>query len=215
MDVTKHDPPCIEAFDGPHNGQISSIWAHGHSGAGMALAIPTPGNNDMMTLVMASLIPVLGSLSRKRSHSESPGQYSSPLPKHGHFEFLTPICNQPNLQTPKCPHHEFQTPSQPVFQQPPASPISIPAPGFELQVCLQEFAELEAADMTPFEITLCAEDFTPNIIALADESATIVIHNIMGATSGCLMKLKLFCRKWQTTYEQKLLSGNYITYELE
>ena len=69
--------------------------------------------------------------------------------------------------------------------------------------------------MTLFEITLHTEDFTPNIIALADESATIGIGNITGATSGRLMKLKLFCRKWQTTYEQKLLSGNYITYELE
>ena len=69
--------------------------------------------------------------------------------------------------------------------------------------------------MTPFEIMLRTEDFTPDIIALADELATIAIHNITGATSGRLMKLKLFCRKWQTTYEQKLLSGNYITYELE
>ena len=69
--------------------------------------------------------------------------------------------------------------------------------------------------MMPFEIALRTEDFTPNIIALAEESATIAIRNITGATSGHLMKLKLFCRKWQTTYEQKLLSGNYITYELE
>ena len=68
--------------------------------------------------------------------------------------------------------------------------------------------------MTPFEIMLHTEDFTPDIIALADESATIAIRNITGATNGCLMKLKL-CRKWQTTYEQKLLLGNYITYELE
>ena len=181
----------------------------------MASTIPTPGNNDMMTLVMASLIPVLGGLSRKRSRSESPGRYSSPLPKRGRFEFLTPIHNQPNLQTPKRPRREFQTPSRPVFQQPPPSPVSIPAPGFELRACLREFAELEAVDMTPFEIALRTEDFTPDIIALADESATIVIRNITGATSGRLMKLKLFCRKWQTTYEQKLLSGNYITYELE
>jgi len=69
--------------------------------------------------------------------------------------------------------------------------------------------------MMLFEIALQAEDFTPDIIALADESATIVIRNITGATSGHLMRLKLFCRKWQTTYEQKLLSGNYTTYELE
>ena len=177
--------------------------------------LPAPANNDMMTLVMASLIPVLGGLSRKRSRSESPSRYSSPLSKGAHFEFQTPICNQPNFQTPKRPHREFQTPRRPAFQQPPASPVSIPAPGFELRACLRDFAELEAVDMTPFEIALCAEDFTPDIIALADESATIAIRNITGATYGRLMRLKLFCRKWQTTYEQKLLSGNYTTYELE
>ena len=82
-------------------------------------------------------------------------------------------------------------------------------------MCLQEFAELEAVDMTPFEIALRMEDFTPDIIALVDELATIAIRNITGATYGRLMKLKLFCRKWQATYEQKLLSGNYTTYELE
>jgi len=166
----------------------------------------------MMALVMASLIPVLGGLSCKQSHSESPSQYLSPPPKHAHFEFQTPIRNQPNFQTLKHPHHEFQTPRRPEFQQPPASPVSVPAPGFELQVCLWEFAELEAVDMTLFEIALQAEDFTPDIIALADDSATIAICNIMGATSGCLMRLKLFCRKWQTTYKQKVHSGNYTTY---
>jgi len=169
----------------------------------------------MMALVMASLIPVLGGLSRKQSRSESPSQYLSPPPKHARFEFQTPIRNQPNFQTPKRPRHEFQTPRQPEFQQSPASPVSVPAPGFELRVCLREFAELEAVDMTPFEIALQVEDFTPDIIALADESATIAICNITGATSGRLMRLKLFCRKWQTTYEQKLLSANYTTYELE
>ncbi|EDR02066.1 uncharacterized protein LACBIDRAFT_332670 [Laccaria bicolor S238N-H82] len=201
-DITKHDPPCTEAFDGPRNGQISSIRARGRSGAGTMSTLPAPANNDMMTLVMASLIPVLGGLSRKRSHSESPSRYSSPLSKGARFEF-----------------HQFATSPiskpQSALAQPPASPISIPAPGFELRACLWEFAELEAVDMTPFEIALRAEDFTPDIIALADESATIVIRNITGATCGRLMRLKLFCRKWQTTYKQKLLSGNYTTYELE
>ena len=102
-----------------------------------------------------------------------------------------------------------------MFQQPPAFPVSIPAPGFELRACLWDFAELDTVDMTPFEIVLRAEDFTPDIIALANESATIVIRNITGATCGHLMRLKLFCRKWQTTYEQKLLLGNYTNYELE
>ncbi|EDR00505.1 uncharacterized protein LACBIDRAFT_334128 [Laccaria bicolor S238N-H82] len=140
-----------------------------------ASTVPTvsaPGNNDMMTLVMASLIPVLGGLSHKRSRSESPGRYSPPLPKRSRFEFQTPICNQPNVLTPKCPCREFQTPRPLEFHQPPASPVSVPAPGFELRVCLREFAELEAVDMTPFE-------------------------------------------KWQATYEQKLFSGNYTTYELQ
>lgn len=214
-DVTKHDPPCTEAFDGPRDGQISSIRARGHSGASTASTAFAPANNDMMTLVMASLIPVLGGLSRKRPRSESPGRYSPPLPKRPHSDLQTPIRNQPNVQTPKHPRREFQTPKRLAFQQPPASPVSIPAPGFELRVCLRDFAELEAVNMTPFEIALHEEDFTPDLIALADESATIAIRNITGATCGRLMRLKLFCRKWQTTYEQKLLSGNYTTYELE
>ena len=59
----KHDPPSTEAFDGPHNGHISSVRPHGHSGPTAEAVAPPPANNDMMALLMASLIPVISGLS--------------------------------------------------------------------------------------------------------------------------------------------------------
>ena len=75
--------------------------------------------------------------------------------------------------------------------------------------------EIKGVDMTQFKIPLCTEEYTPDIIALADESATAAICSITGATGGHLMRLKLFCKKWQTNYERNISSGSYLTYELE
>ncbi|KAF8804697.1 hypothetical protein BYT27DRAFT_7107079 [Phlegmacium glaucopus] len=231
-DVTKHEPPSTDAFDGVHDARVSSLRARGRAGpfAGPDLSLATPPsvNNDAMTLVMASLIPILGGLSRKRSHSDSdsPRRHAS--------------SSRQKLQSPKrlcygfrdSPSNPFQTPSQTSHNvQDPLhdstshhnnlhSPISsmpklVPAPGFELRACLRAFAELDGVDITPFEIALRLEDFTPDIIALADETASAVIRSITGVTNGRLMKLKVFCKKWQVDYEKNISSGDFTTYELE
>ena len=69
--------------------------------------------------------------------------------------------------------------------------------------------------MMQFESSLHVEEYTPDIIALADESATAAIRSITGATGGRIMKLKLFCKKWQANYERNISSGSYSIYELE
>ena len=90
----------------------------------------------------------------------------------------------------------------------------VPAPGFELRACLHDFAELESVDITSFEVALCIEDFTPNIITLADETASAAIHSITGVTNSWLMKFKVFCKNWQLDKKKKLHSGKFTTYEL-
>ena len=67
--------------------------------------------------------------------------------------------------------------------------------------CLWDFAELEGVDMAMFEVALLTEDYTPDMITLADELTTAAICSITGTTGGCISKLKLFCKKWQTDYE--------------
>ena len=90
----------------------------------------------------------------------------------------------------------------------------VPTPGFELRACLYDFAELESVNITSFEVALRLEDFTPNIIALADETTSTAIHSITGVTNGRLMKLKVFCKNWQLDYEKKLHFGKFTTYKL-
>ena len=170
-----------------------------------------------MALLMASLIPVIGGLSRKRSrsHSESPRRYASTshiqhsTPKRMRVELRTPKNIQSELYSPNPlrSHQDQQTPSH-------SHPSSVPAPGFELRACLRDFAELEGVDMAMFESALQSEDYAPDMIALADESATAAIRSITGATGGRTLKLKLFCKKWQTDYKRKISSGDYTTYEL-
>ena len=206
-----------EAFDGPRDGRIFTVCPRGKAGSSAAAQSSTPTGNDMMTLLMESLIPVIGGLSRKRSHShsESPRQHAST----SHIQHSTPKRVRLELQTPKHIQSELDSPKPPCshqYQQPPShgpSP-SVPAPGFELHACLRDFSELEGVDMAMFESALQAEDYTPDMIALADESATAAIRSITGATGGRVLKLKLFCKKWQTDYERKISSGDYTTYEL-
>ena len=100
---------------------------------------------------------------------------------------------------PKCTQSESQDAPTPSPNHSQSS--SVLAPGFELQACLWDFAELEGVNMAMFEVALLAEDYTPDMIALADESATAAICSITGTTGGCILKLKLFCKKWQTDYE--------------
>ena len=158
-------------------------WAHlfhqasGRSGPTAEVVAPPPANNDMMALLMASLIPVISGLSQKQSHSASPRRYASsskqpPTPKGPCYVFRTLNRNQPKLWTPR--HlHEVQTPrhDQPEFQSPKhaqlelqalASPPSVPAPGFELRACLRDFVEIKGVDMTQFKIPLCTEEYTPD-----------------------------------------------------
>jgi hypothetical protein len=178
-----------------------------------------------MTLVMASLIPILGGLSRKRSYSISPRKHdhlpkvvsssqSIQTPKRPRYTPHTPTRNATQVATPKRMHSDQQRTDQIASHQSPTAPTpaSIPAPGFELRACLRDFSEQENIDLMQFASALHAEDFTPDIIALADECASQTIRSITKVTSGRLMKLKLFCKKWQTDYERRI---NYTTYGLE
>ena len=88
----------------------------------------------------------------------------------------------------------------------------VPAPGFELRVCLHDFAEAEGVDMTKFEIPLSMEEYTPGHIPFAEDSDLRVIT---GAPGGRIVALKVFCCKWQIQYEEKIRSGSYTIYHPE
>ena len=113
-----------------------------------------------MAVIITSLIPLLGGLSRKQQHSESPVQGRS----HKHL-----CCESPHTSTsqnpmtpkrshrlypstPKCTHRAFDMSPQPTRISSPLHAIHspqpvalVPAPGFELRVCLHDFT---AADST-------------------------------------------------------------------
>ena len=66
------------------------------------------------------------------------------------------------------------------------------APGFELHVCLHDFAEAKGIDMTKFKISLSMEEYTSGHIPFAEDSD---LHVITGAPDGHIVALKVFCRK--------------------
>jgi hypothetical protein len=88
----------------------------------------------------------------------------------------------------------------------------IPAPGYELHVCLRDFAEHEGVDMTEFETPLSMEEYTPGRIPFAEDSE---LRAITGAPGGRIVALKVFCRKWQIQHEENIRSGLFTRYQPE
>jgi hypothetical protein len=180
-----------------------------------------------MAVIVASLIPLLGGLSQKRQYSESPSSDRS----HKRLRFESPRSStSQNLMTPKRSHHYVPLTPKRLHHGFSTSPLSaetssplraihspqpvamVPAPGFELRVCLRDFAEAEGVDMTKFEIPLSMEEYTPGRIPFAEDSD---LRAITGAPGGRIVALKVFCRKWQIQYEEKIRSGSYTIYHPE
>ena len=181
--------------------------------------MPNNPSNDLMTVIIASLIPLLGGLSQKQQYSEPPSSDWSY--KHLHFEsphssphsstsqnLMTPKRSHHYVPlTPKCLHHGFSTSplstgisSPPYAIYSPLLVVMVPAPGFELCVCLHDFAEAEGVDMTKFKIPLSMEEYTPGRIPFAEDSDLCVIT---GAPGGHIVVLKVFCHKWQIQYKER------------
>ena len=107
-------------------------------------------------------------------------------------------------------HVGISSPLHPVHSS--LSAVMLPAPGFELRVCLRDFARLEGVDMTEFEIPLSMEEYTPGHIPFAEDSK---LRAITGAPGGHIVALKVFCRNWQIQYEEKIRSGLFTLYQPE
>ena len=125
-------------------------------------------------LSLSSLIPLLGGLSQKWQYSESPSSDQS----HKCLCFELPCSStSQNLMTPKRSHHYVPLTPKHLHHGFSTSPLSaeissplhaihspqpvamVPAPGFELHVCLHDFAEAKGIDMTKFEIPLSMEEY--------------------------------------------------------
>lgn len=187
-------------------------------------AAPVNPGNDLMAIIIASLIPLLGGLSHKQQHSEPPVQGCSH--KHLYCESPRSLTSKNPMtpqrsrhlfpSTPKHIHHSFDTSPQPTgISSPPHaihSPVPValvPAPGLELHVCLHDFAAAETIDMTEFRVPLSMEEYTPGHILFAEDSD---LHVITGAPGGWLVALKIFFCSWQIQYKGKIMSGSYSIY---
>ena len=104
-----------------------------------------------------------------------------------------------------CPHNPLGSPHLPS----PLPVALVPAPAFELHVCLHEFTAVEGIDMTKFELPLSMEEYTPGHIPFAEDRD---LHEITGAPGGWLVVLKVFCCSWQIPYKEKIRSGSYSIY---
>jgi len=178
-----------------------------------------------MAVIVASLIPLIGGLSHKRQHSESPPQSLSHKRPRSASPHASTSQNAMTLirgprdfvpSTPKRIRHGFNTSpprTSPLHSIHSSTPVvMVPAPGFELRVCLRDFAELEGVDMTKFEMPLSMEEYTPGRIPFAEDSE---LRAITGAPGGRIVALKVFCRNWQIQYEEKIRSGSFTLYQPE
>ena len=128
-DATKHEPPNTIEFDGIRDGRLLS------SRSRVRANVPsTPATTDPATLLVASLIPLLTSLSCSQGD---------------HLSTLT------NAAIPV-----IRTTSKLIL----ATPMDIPMPGEELHACLLAFKEEKGIDLTHIKSSLADLELTPDIL---------------------------------------------------
>ncbi|KAJ2932453.1 hypothetical protein H1R20_g4638, partial [Candolleomyces eurysporus] len=172
-DATKHAPPNIDAFDGDRSTDGPAFRARGRGQRSDAGVEGGAATGTSNDLVAMLVGALLPTLGRKRARSESASPRARP-------DFRTPArASTSTLLLPMSP---------------------LPSPGSELNACLTAFLAKQGIDFLVYETALSSLDLTPDIIAVATDS---LLMDVLGATIGKVLKLKVFCESWTARQGKK------------